>query len=192
MPDAVAFALDYPTTAPIDLLPRIDDHVGYVGRLLDTGHMTLSGRRRLVVVSGWLSLLAATVHIDLNQHHQATAWLRAADHLAKHADHPEIRAWCYETEAWRTLTQGHHHRARELSRVAQHHAPTGSSAAIQATAQEGRASARLGDADTTYRALEREHDLCGPLRQPADPEHHYRYDPTQGQRLHRNDSRVAG
>ncbi|GAA4857628.1 helix-turn-helix domain-containing protein [Saccharopolyspora cebuensis] len=172
-------ATDYPTTAPIDLLPRIDEHVGYVGRLLDTGRMSLGQHRRLVIIGGWLSLLAATVHIDLDQHRQATAWLRCAASLANDAEHPEIRAWIAETEAWRAITRGDHRRARELARTARHHAPTGSSIAIQATAQEGRAAARLGDADATYRALEVVHDLCARLGTPADVEHHYRYDPTK-------------
>ena len=85
--------------------------------------MTLGERKRLVVVGAWLSLLAATAHIDLNQSAAATARLRAAARLARHAGHDEIRAWCYETEAWRVLTEGDYRRALELSRAAQALAP---------------------------------------------------------------------
>ncbi|MFD2419509.1 hypothetical protein [Amycolatopsis pigmentata] len=140
---------------------------------------TLAEHRRLVVVGGWLSLLAATVHIDLNQHAAATVRLRTAASLAKHADHCEIEAWCYETEAWRALTEGEYARALELSERAKTRAPTGSSIAIQATGQVGRAHARLGQATETYAAIDQVHRLVSPLSMPDRPEHHYRYDPTK-------------
>jgi hypothetical protein len=53
----------------------------------------------------------------------------------------------------------------------------GSSAAIQATAQEGRAWARLRQPRQTYSAIERVNKLVSPLERPDRPEHHYRYDP---------------
>jgi hypothetical protein len=56
--------------------------------------MSLDERKRLIVLGGWLSLLAATVHIDLKQPAAATARLRTAASLAQHAGHNEIRAWC--------------------------------------------------------------------------------------------------
>ncbi|HEX2301885.1 MAG TPA: XRE family transcriptional regulator, partial [Pseudonocardiaceae bacterium] len=67
----------------------------------------------------------------------------------------------------------------DLSQTAQQIAPRGSSAAIQATAQEGRAWARLGEARDTYDAINRVHKLAAPLPRPERPEHHYRYDPTK-------------
>lgn len=50
---------------------------------------------------------------------------------------------------------------------------------IQATAQEGRAWARLGEGRDTYDAIERVHRLAAPRPRPERPEHHYRYDPTK-------------
>ncbi|MFD9487100.1 hypothetical protein ACFWBX_24660 [Streptomyces sp. NPDC059991] len=41
----------------------------------------------------------------------AASRLRAAGLLAQHADHREIQAWTYETEAWRALTAGDYVRA---------------------------------------------------------------------------------
>ncbi|PPK68067.1 helix-turn-helix transcriptional regulator [Actinokineospora auranticolor] len=168
-------AVDYPKASPAALLVRLRAHLGYVAGLLDK-RATLDERRRLVVVGGWMSLLAATCHVDLRQRHAAGAYLRTAASLARHAGHDEIRAWCYETEAWRVLTDGDFPRALELSRSARHHAPAGSSIAIQATAQEGRALARLGDRRATARVISQVHRLVAPLPTP-DAEHHYRYDP---------------
>lgn len=169
-------ATAYPASSPHDLLPRVRHHLSYVPQLLDAPRLSLAAHRRLVVLGGWYSLLASTVHIDLNQHAPATACLRTADSLAAHAEHPEIRAWCYETEAWRTLTGGDYRRAGQISQRAQQLAPAGSSVEIQATAQEGRAAARLGDSATTYRVVARVHDLADGLERRHSLEHHYQYD----------------
>lgn len=169
-------AMAYPVTPPAELLSRLRQHLAYVNTLFD-GRMTLHEQMRLIVVGGWLSLLAATVHVDLGQSPAATARLRTAASLAQHAGHDEIRAWCFETEAWRVLTEGDYRQAVELSRAAQRLAPARSSVAIQSTAQEGRAWARLHEPRETYDAIERVNKLVSPLERPDRPEHHYRYDP---------------
>lgn len=169
-------ATAYPAVSPLELLPRIRQQLTYVMSLMDA-RKTLAEHKRLLIVSGWLSLLAATVHIDLKQQAAASACLRTAAALAQHAGLNEIRAWCYETEAWRVLTEGDHLKAVELSKVAQELAPSGSSVAIQATAQEGRAWARLGQPQETYSAIDQVSRLVGPLVKPERAEHHYRYDP---------------
>jgi transcriptional regulator with XRE-family HTH domain len=171
-------AVAYPGTPPDVLLPQIRRHLRYVGRLLD-GRMTLTQHRRLVVAGGWLSLLAATCSIDLHHRPAAAARLRTAADLADHAGHSEIAAWCVETEAWQAVTDGDHRRAVTLSQGAQQLAPAGSSALIQATAQEGRALARRGDTTGTLDALARTARLVAPLPVPDRPEHHYRYDPSK-------------
>lgn len=169
-------ATGYPVTPPGDLLGRIRQYLGYVESLIDC-RMTLKERQRLTVVGAWLSLLAATVHIDLEQGSAAKARLRAAAELARHAGHREIEAWTLETDAWRVLTLGQYRRAVDLSRAAQALAPAGSSVAVQAASQEGRAWARLGDAQETYRAVGRVQRLVAPMVPSDRPEHHYRYDP---------------
>ncbi|MFC8709615.1 helix-turn-helix domain-containing protein [Streptomyces sp. NPDC057197] len=169
-------AMAYPKANPEDLLRQVRKHSAYVGKLLD-GRKTLSEHRRLLVVGGWLSLLGATVHIDLIQDDAATARLETAATLAREAGHREIEAWCYETEAWRLLTDGDYIQAVDLSRAAQEIAPADGSAIIQATAQEGRASARLGNGKETYSAIERVQALSSAIGAPDTPEHHYRYDP---------------
>lgn len=171
-------ATAYPVTAPGELLDQVRLHLGYVSRLTDV-RATLDERRRLLVVGGWLALLAATLYIDLERHRPAREWLSTAASLAQQAGHDEIHAWRYETEAWQVLTDGDYRLAVELSQTAQQIAPRGSSAVIQATAQEGRAWARLGERRDTYDAIERVNRLAAPLLRPDRPEHHYRYDPTK-------------
>jgi hypothetical protein len=169
-------AMAYATTPPSDLKPRIARHLAYVRRLVDA-RKTLEQQRRLLVIGGWLSLLAATVHIDLRQHVAADARLATANLLAGHAGHAEIQAWCLETRAWEVLTSGDYGTAVDLSRHAQGLAPRGSSVLIQATAQEGRAHARMGRGAETRAVLERVARLVSSLAVPDNPEHHYRYDP---------------
>jgi transcriptional regulator with XRE-family HTH domain len=171
-------AMSYASTPPAQLLPRVRRHLHYVTELADA-RMTVDGRRRLLVAGGWLALLAATLHIDLRQRAAAEAWLTTAEEMASHAGHDEIRAWCWETRAWDVLTDGQYAEALALSRRAQAVAPSGSSALVQATAQEGRAWARMGASAETRDSLERVARMVSNLSTPEHPEHHYRYDPAK-------------
>ncbi|GHC45149.1 helix-turn-helix domain-containing protein [Streptomyces flavofungini] len=171
-------AVRYQTAPPPELLSDVRRHLSYVTKLLDD-RKTLSEHRRLIVLGGWLSLLAATLHVDLRQSRAAAARLTTAASLAQHAEHPEIHAWTYETEAWRALTTGDYPRAVELSQAAQYVAPRGGSAELQATAQEGRARARLGQRREAYDAIERVQRLATTMVLRARAEHHYQYDPAK-------------
>ncbi|MEV6770987.1 helix-turn-helix transcriptional regulator [Nocardia sp. NPDC051030] len=168
----------YPTTPPGELLLRIRQHLGYAGRLMDS-RKTLTQHRRLLVIVGWLSLLASTCHVDLGENSAAAARGHLAWKLADEAGHREIAAWCLETRAWQKLTGGEFTVAAELACAAQALAPEDGSAYIQATAQEGRALARLGDGQGTYKALRRVARLVSGLSIPDRPEHHFRYDPAK-------------
>jgi transcriptional regulator with XRE-family HTH domain len=183
--ERIEFAVDdlavaYPGTPPGDLLDRVRIHLGYTGRLLDV-RATLSQRRRLLVAGGWLSLLAATCLIDLHRERAAAAHLRTAVQFARETGHTEMEAWALETTAWEGLTRGEYRQAAQIAQAAQAAAPRGSSAFIQATAQEGRAWARLGAAAETRDALARVEELVSPLPMPDRPEHHYRYDPAKSE-----------
>jgi hypothetical protein len=103
------------------------------------------------------------------------------ERLARETAHAELGAWCRETRAWQVLIDGDYRQAAELSQGAQRVAPNGSSAHIQASAQEGRAWARLGDTRETYAALRRVEALVSPRPVPDAPEHHYQYDPAKQQ-----------
>lgn len=169
-------AMAYVATEPEELLPQVREQLGFVSRLLDA-RKTLDQQRRLLVVGGWLSLLAATVHIDQRRQGAAEARLRTASQLAEHTGHTEIQGWCLETRAWAAVTAGDYPRTVDLAQQAQQVAPRGSSAHIQATAQEGRAWARMGDQRQTRAVLDRVDRLVSSLPRPERPEHHYRYDP---------------
>ncbi len=172
------YAIAYAITPPAELLPTVRQHLDHLTGLVPA-RKTLVQQRRLLVAGGWLSLLGATLHVDLGQDTAARTRLATAGQLAAHAGHAELRAWCLETWAWRVLTDGDFRQAAAVSRRAQELAPAGGSARIQATAQEGRALARMGDRPGTVAVLERLHRLVSGLERPARPEHHYRYDPAK-------------
>lgn len=173
-------AIAYPSTPPGELLTRVRRHLDYVEHLIDA-RKTLTEHRRLLTVGGWLSLLAATCAIDLHHWPAATARLRTAAELARETAHAELAGWCLETHAWQVLTDGAYRYAVELSQQAQRVAPRDGSAFIQATAQEGRAWARLDGRAETRDALNRVEALAAPLPMPDRPEHHYRYDPAKSE-----------
>jgi len=99
----------------------------------------------------------------LHKDRPAVAYLRTAEQLADETDHAEIAAWVLETHAWLAVTSGGDRQAVDLSRAAQSAAPRDGSAYIQATAQEGRAHARMGDTGETTRVLTRIETLVSPL-----------------------------
>lgn len=171
-------AIAYPSTPAVGMLAAVRLHRGYVARLLDE-RKTLREHRRLLVAAAWLSILGATIYVNLRQRSAAAAWLKTAADIADEVDHAEILAWCLETRAWDAVNEGQFRTARELSRAAQDAAPRGSSAFIQATAQEARAWARLGDRQRTRDALDRLARLVSPLPAPLRAEHHFRYDPAR-------------
>ncbi|WP_214407968.1 helix-turn-helix domain-containing protein [Pseudonocardia lacus] len=165
----------YLTDPPFEALLRTRRHLQYVTTLLEA-RATLAQRRRLMVTAGWLSLLAGTLHIDLEQHGPAVARIAAARALADACGHDELAACAVETEAWRSLTIGDFPEAARLAQLAQEIAPAGSSAHIQATAQEARAQARLADVRAATAVVGRVTRLAEPLSDPDHPEHHFRYD----------------
>ena len=165
----------YLTEPPFQALLRTRRHLQYVTGLLDV-RATFAQRRRLLAVAGWLSLLAGTLHIDLEQQGPAVARIRTAKVLAEECGHAELAACAVETEAWRSLTTGDFPEAARLAQLAQQIAPAGSSALIQATAQEARAQARLDDARAAAAVVGRVARLAEPLADPDHPEHHFRYD----------------
>jgi tetratricopeptide (TPR) repeat protein len=171
-------ALAYLRTSPGVLLRRARAHLHYATGLLDN-RMTLAEHSRLLVTTGWLSLLTATCLIDLRRFPAAAAHLRTAAQLARETGQPEIAGWCLETKAWQEIISGDYQRAAALAQAAQRVAPQRGSAYIQASGQEARAFARLGAAREARAALARTEALVAPLPQPDRPEHHYQYDPAK-------------
>jgi hypothetical protein len=172
---AELLARAYATTEPHVLLAQVRRRAGEVAALLDR-RSTLTQRRRLLVVGGWLALLGATLHVDLGDRTAAVGARTAAASLGRETDHREIGAWAVEVAAWTALTDRDWRRAAQLAADGEALAPAGSSAAVQLAAQSARAAARLGDAAGVRAGLARAE--TGVDRQTGDrsADHHFAFD----------------
>lgn len=144
--------------------------------LLDA-RATLRQRRQLMVTAGWLSLLAACLHVDVGQYPAAIACRRAARDLGVDTGDRQMVAWALEVRAWQALLARRYEDAVKLCRAGRGFAGDDTSAAVQLTAQQARASARLGNARETYVALEDAAAMSSRLPATDYPDHHFNFDP---------------
>jgi hypothetical protein len=168
-------ACSYSSTPPDELLGDVRTHLRYVSQLVDA-KATLVQRRRLLIVGGWLSLLAATLYTDLARKGPARAARDTAFGLGAHAEQPELQAWAFEIDAWSALVSRDCVGALAAVDAGAALAPYGSSVAAQIAAQEARAAARRRDTGRTLAALRRANDALNSLSTPERPEHHFTYD----------------
>lgn len=171
-------ALRYPRTPPVELLAAIRRWSRDVVTLLD-GKTTLAQRRRLLVAGGWLSLLAATVHVDLGHRAAAQIARNTAASLGREAEESELEAWAVETAAWEALVARRWAEALSLARTGQEIAPRSRAAIVQLTAQEARATARLGDTRAVYAALALTDKRLREQPDGQDSLHHFVFDPAK-------------
>ena len=171
-------ALAYPRTPPDQLLTRVRSHLGYASGLL-AGRTTLNEHRRLLVASGWLSLLAFNV-----PHRPAAVPARVGLPAHRGGPGPGDRA-----PRDRRMVPGNggmaaHHRrglpARRRVRPGRPaHRTTGRQRVHPGDRPGSRAWARLGAAREAREALARTEALVAPIPMPDRPEHHYQYDPAK-------------
>src|SRR6266540_3453314 len=153
-------ARDYSREPAGWLLPKVNDRLARVVRLLDE-RARLDEHRRLLVA--------------------AEASRTVAHRLGVQAEHPEIVAWTLELRAWWALVAQRFREAIDFARAGQAAAPQRSSAMAQLAVQEARTWARLGDRRETTAALRRAAVTLAALPTPAHPEHHLVFD---GSKLH--------
>lgn len=168
----------YTRAPPAELLRDVRTSARQVGSLLD-GRATLSQRRRLLVAAGWLTLLAATLHVDLGQRSAASAARAAAGSLGRETEHGEIGAWACEVDTWTALVDQNWSRAASLAAAGEALAPSGSPAAAQLAMQAARAAARIGDGPEVRAALRRAAAALEQQSQDRSADHHFHVDPAK-------------
>jgi transcriptional regulator with XRE-family HTH domain len=166
----------YTRVPPAALVDAVRGYRRHLFDLLDA-RMALRQRRELIVTSGWLSLLAACLHVDLGQLAAARESRRAAHDLGVDAGDRQIVAWGLEVRAWQAILAGRYEDAVKLCAAGSDLAGRDTSAAVQLTAQQARAQARLGRARETHGALDEAAAACSRLPTPEHPDHHFTFDP---------------
>lgn len=168
-------ARSYTRVPPDELLRDVRTRARQIGSLLD-GRATLAQRRRLLTAAGWLSLLAATLHVDLGHRAAAGAVRAVAQSLGKETEQDEIGAWVCEVDTWTALIDQDWPRAAELAAAGEAIAPAGTPAAAQLAVQAARAAARLGDGPGMRIALRRCAAALERQSQERPPDHHFYFD----------------
>jgi len=166
----------YTRVPPAELVDAVRAYRHHVFDLLDA-RATLRQRRELIVTAGWLSLLAACLHVDVGQHAAADASRRAAHDLGVDVGDRQIVAWGLEVRAWQAILAHRYEDAVKLCRAGSDLAGDDTSAAVQLTAQRARAQARLGRTRETHDALDHAAAMCSRLPSPEHPDHHFTFDP---------------
>jgi transcriptional regulator with XRE-family HTH domain len=166
----------YTRVPPAALVDAVRGYRRHVFDLLDA-RMTLRQRHELIVTAGWLSLLAACLHVDLGQYAAARESRRAAHDLGAEAGDRQIVAWGLEVRAWQAILAGRHEDAVKLCDAGRDLVDRDTSAAVQLTAQQARAEARLGRARETHAALDDAAGSCSRLPVPEHADHHFTFDP---------------
>jgi hypothetical protein len=114
---------DYPTAVPSVLVPRVQQRLRFLVKLLE-GKITLGQHRHLLVAGGWLATLLACLQFDLGDREAAEASQAAAYMFARQAEHQELLAWTYELLAWWALVDRRYHEVIEYSRTGLRLRPT--------------------------------------------------------------------
>ncbi|MFI1966780.1 XRE family transcriptional regulator [Streptomyces pathocidini] len=145
---------------------------------LHSRSLTLAQHREVLALSGWLALLVGCVEYDSGDRHAAESTRRAALSLATEADHAEVAGWAHEMRAWFALTTGDYRGVITAAQAGIEQAPN-HSVAVQLTAQEAKAWARLGDRRKVEVALDRGRRLLEGLPHPDNLDHHFVVDPAK-------------
>jgi hypothetical protein len=163
---------DYPTAVPSVLVPRVQQRLRFLVKLLE-GKITLGQHRHLLVAGGWLATLLACLQFDLGDDREAAEASQAAAYMfARQAEHQELLAWTYELLAWWALVDRRYHEVIEYSRTGLEIAPN-TSAGVQLAVQQAKGWSRLGDAPRADESLR----MAGTaLSRPEHPEHHFVFD----------------
>ncbi|MGH2941326.1 MAG: helix-turn-helix domain-containing protein [Solirubrobacteraceae bacterium] len=166
----------YTRVPPAALVDAVRGYRGHLFDLLDA-RMALRQRRELIVTAGWLSLLAACLHVDLGQYAAARESRRAAHDLGVDAGERQIVAWGLEVRAWQAILTRRYKDAVKLCEAGRDLVGGDTSAGVQLAAQQARAQARLRRAPETHAALDEAAASCARLPTPEHPDHHFNFDP---------------
>lgn len=163
----------YATRPPAELVPRVQQRGRLIQGLLRDG--ARQGRRELVETAGWLYLLLAALHGDLDQREAAWTTRDVGYRLGLELGHGELIGWSYETASWLSLMDDLWGDVLEAAEEGVRASPPRSSAKVQNTLKVAHAAA-LREPTRSERALDAAAEIVAGMDPTDRPEHHFVFD----------------
>jgi tetratricopeptide (TPR) repeat protein len=145
--------------------------------LLDR-RLSLAQHREVLVLGGWVALLAGCLEYDMGRKRDAETTRKAALSLGEESEHAAVTGWAHEMHAWYALTQGDYRGVITAAEAGEAIAPN-QGVAVQLAGQRAKAWARIGDRRQVEIALNEGRQLLESLPHPDDLDHHFVVDPSK-------------
>jgi hypothetical protein len=164
----------YATRPPAELVPRVQQRVRLVQGLLNDG--ARPHRRELVETVGWLFLLLAALHGDLDQREAAWTTRDVGYRLGLELGHGELIGWSFETASWLAVVDHLWGDVLEAAEEGVRRSPPGSSAKVQNMLKVAQAAAAIHDLPRAERELDAAARVVAGMDPSDRPEHHFVFD----------------
>ncbi len=164
----------YATRPPAELVPRVQQRVRLIQGLLRDD--LRPHRRELVETAGWLYLLLAALHGDLDQREAAWTTRDVGYRLGVELGHGELIGWSYETASWLSLVDELWVDVLAAAEEGVRTSPARSSARVQNMLKVAHAAAALHEPARSERALDAAADVVAGMDPSDRPEHHFVFD----------------
>jgi hypothetical protein len=146
---------------------------------LREGRLTLSQHREVLSLAGEVARLVGCVEYDLGQRDAAEATRRAALTLGIESGNADVVGWAHEMRSWYALTQGQYRAAIVAARAGLEAVGSTHSVAVQLSAHQAKAWARIGDRRQVEVALDTGRDVLEALPYPDNLDNHFVIDPSK-------------
>ncbi|HET8659379.1 MAG TPA: XRE family transcriptional regulator [Micromonosporaceae bacterium] len=167
---------EYSHTAPDSLLVEGRAWLQRLNSLRD-GRLTLSQHREVLSLAGEVARLVGCVEYDMGLRDTAEATRRAALTLGEESGNADVVGWAHEMRSWYALTQGQYRAAIVAAQAGLKAVGTTHSVAVQLSAHQAKAWARIGDRRQVEVALDTGRGVLEALPYPENLDNHFVIDP---------------
>jgi tetratricopeptide (TPR) repeat protein len=146
---------------------------------LRNGRLTLAQHREVLSLAGEVARLVGCVEYDMGQRQMAEATRRAALTLGNESGNSDVVGWAHEMRSWYTLAQGDFRAAIAAAKAGLEAVGPTHSVAVQLSAHQAKAWARIGDRRQVEVALNRGRTVLEALPYPENLDSHFVIDPAK-------------
>jgi transcriptional regulator with XRE-family HTH domain len=164
----------YAVRPPAELIPRVQERTRLIHELLRDG--ARQHQRELVEAAGWLYLLLAALHGDLDQREAAWATRDVGYRLGLELGHGELIGWSYETASWLSVVDELWTDVLQAAEEGVRTSPPRSSPKVQNLLKVAHAGAALRELHLAELTLDTAADVVAHMDPTDRPEHHFVFD----------------